>query len=232
MYFFFHLLTGIILGFLLSDFLEDQRWLIPCAAGAILPDLIDKPIGYLLFPTTIGYGRIYTHTLLVAIMILVLGMAIWKLKKDPGVIAVGIGILSHQILDMMWLQPVNWYYPLLGPFRGTMSKDYFFTLIFRELYNPFEIFLGIFLGIGVLAFIYRNNITTSISRNCRLISMIAAAGALLLCIISGMIIGCGITHHPIPELGWSRPEDLIIGGIVIALSALLVWRWRDVLSRM
>ena len=76
MYFFFHLITGIILGLLISDFLKDQRWFIPCAIGAVLPDLIGKPIGYLLFPTTIGFGRIYSHTLLITILIMIYGIKI------------------------------------------------------------------------------------------------------------------------------------------------------------
>ena len=111
MYFFFHLITGIILGLLISDFFKDHRWLIPCAIGAVLPDLIDKPIGYLLFPTTIGYGRIYSHTLIAAILVLAAGLVLWKIKKDPGLTAVGVGILSHQVLDVMCCNPKTGFFP-------------------------------------------------------------------------------------------------------------------------
>ena len=231
MYFFFHLLTGIILGFLISDFLNDRRWLIPCIAGAILPDLIDKPVGYIFFPATIGYGRIYTHTLLAAMLVLAIGLAIRKVKNDPGVMGVGVGILSHQILDLMWQQPPNWYYPLLGPFKGVMTRDYLFILLMRELKNPFELILAFILGAGVLAFIFRHKIHAIISRNPPVISMTAALYALLLCILSGIIIGRGMARQSLPEIGWNRPEELIIGGIVIALSACMVWRWRNSISR-
>ncbi|MEI7857697.1 MAG: hypothetical protein WCH85_09360 [Methanomicrobiales archaeon] len=44
--------------------------------------------------------------------------------------------------------------------------------------------------------------------------------------MSGIIIGQGISNHNFPILGWSRPEELIISGIIIALAALLIWRWQ------
>ncbi len=231
MYFFFHLLTGLILGFLLSEFLHDQRWLLACAAGAVLPDLIDKPIGYIFFPATIGYGRIYSHTILVALLILALGFAIWKVKNDPGVMGVGVGVLSHQILDLMWRQPSNWYYPLLGPFEGEMNEDYLWTMLMQELNNPFELGLALLVGAVFLAVIYRDTIAAITNRNRPYSSRILIVSALLLCILSGIIIGWGISHQALPEIGWSRPEELILGGMVIALSAYLVWRWQILISK-
>jgi hypothetical protein len=226
MYFFFHLITGLILGLLISDFVKDQRWLIPCASGAVLPDLIDKPIGYLLFPTTIGFGRIYSHTLFIAILVLAAGLAIWKVKKDPGLMAVGVGIFSHQVLDVMWLQPQNWYFPFLGPFKGAGMSDYFFVMTMRELKNPLEMILAILFGAAILIMIYGIKIPHSVSRTSRVVSIMATAGALLLCIFSGILIGQGISHQVFSELGWVKPEELIIGGIVIALGAGLIWRWQ------
>ncbi|MHB8163108.1 MAG: metal-dependent hydrolase [Methanoregula sp.] len=231
MYFFFHLLTGLIFGFLISDLLDDRRWLIPCTVGAILPDLIDKPIGYLLFPTTIGYGRIYSHTLLAAILVMACGLVIWQLKKDPGVMGVGVGIFSHQILDQMWLQPQNWYYPLLGPFKGVGNNDYFFFMLVQELKNPFELVLALILGAGALLFFYRQEIINVINRNRPFIFLAAKVCALLLCILSGIIIGWGISQHSLSEIGWNKPGELITGGMVIALSAGLVWRWQTRISK-
>jgi len=226
MFFFFHLLTGIILGLLISDLLEDQRWFIPCALGAILPDLIDKPIGYILFPTTIGDGRIYSHSLLAGMLILAIGLAIWKFKKDPGVLAVGAGVLSHQVLDLMWLWPLNWYYPLLGPFKGKVTQDYLFILLFRDINQPFEQILALSLGAILIAILCRNKIPVIINRYEQFIPTIATTCALLLCILSGILMGRGFANHSFSPLGWSRPEELILGGIVIALAACLVWRWQ------
>lgn len=230
MFFFFHLLTGLVLGYLLGDLLHDRRWFLPCTVGAVLPDIIDKFIGHILFPTTIGYGRIYAHTLLAALLVLAIGLIFWKLQSDPGVFALGIGMFSHGILDMMWRQTVNWYWPLLGPFQGKLPADYFFTLLARELSNPFEWVIALALGIGLVALWYREKISVFFSKNRPVIAKVVAAGAVLLCILSGIIIGRGFTGQKFIEIGWSYPDELIIGGIVLALAAYVLWRWKTVLS--
>ncbi|MCX6688924.1 MAG: metal-dependent hydrolase [Methanoregula sp.] len=226
MYIFFHLLTGIILGFLLSDLLHDCRWLIPCAIGSILPDLIDKPVGFLLFPETIGYGRIYTHTLLVTASIFIAGAMIWYWKRNPVVLGLGVGVLSHQVLDQMWLEPVNWYYPLLGSFKGKMSGDALFTLIAGELHNPFEWILALLLLVGVLAFFYRERFLSDVRNQRRNLSGILEGLALILCICAGVVIGMGLVKRTLPAVGWSGPVEYFFAGVVIALASLLAWRWR------
>ena len=48
------------------------------AFGAVLPDLIDKPIGSILFTDYYGTGRIYAHTLLFAAAVLFGVMALTR----------------------------------------------------------------------------------------------------------------------------------------------------------
>jgi membrane-bound metal-dependent hydrolase YbcI (DUF457 family) len=228
MYFFFHLLTGIVIGLLISDLLKDRRWLLPCTIGSILPDIIDKPLGYLLLPSTIGNGRTFTHALLVVILLLILGILFWKKWHDPGILALCVGILSHQILDMMWLYPQNWYYPLLGPFSIGSYDDFFWTMFLKELDNPLEMGLMLILGAGILALVYRHRITPVIMKYHAVFSPLLAVCALLLCTISGILIGSGIGDVTLRSIGWTKPGELIIGGAVIALSAWLLWRWHDV----
>jgi hypothetical protein len=54
----------------------------------------------------------------------------------------GIGaacaIILHQVFDEMWNEPVNWFYPLLGPFQGSMIPDYIGTYFWFEITNPSE----------------------------------------------------------------------------------------------
>lgn len=232
MYFFFHLLTGLILGLFISDVSGDRRWVLPCTVGAVLPDLIDKFIGHVLFPVTIGYGRIYAHSLSTAMLILIIGVLYWKTQTDPGVFALGIGILSHDILDLMWRMPENWYYPLLGPFKGHLPEDYIFTLIMRELTNPFELLIALALFTGLCALVYREEIGRHVMRHHSLFSTLAAAAAFLLCIASGLLIGRGIMHQAMPEAGWTFPEELIISGFVLVLAAYVLWRWHVRLKEM
>ena len=231
MLFFFHLLTGFIFGLLLYDFLNDYRWVIPCAIGAILPDLFDKPIGYILLPA-IGYGRIFTHTLLVAILILIFGLLFWKMREEPSIMSLGVGILSHQILDMMWRETIDWYYPFLGLFSRKPKIDYFFTVLFRDINRPFEIVLAIALGtVFLTVIVYRYKIPAIISNNRSSISIIATTSSLMLFILSGTVIELGLTNHRLPEFGWSIPQQLIIGGVIIAFAAYLTWRCRIKISK-
>jgi len=120
MYVMCHLLSGIVLGILLSLTSGDKRLALACTLGAILPDLVDKPLG-LLISGTVGYGRIYSHTLAMWLVLIGMGVAYWafsrRTTRSPGLfIALGLGFLLHQALDAMWLQPATWFWPLLGPF--------------------------------------------------------------------------------------------------------------------
>jgi hypothetical protein len=230
MYFFFHLLTGIVLGLLVSDLLKDRRWLLPCSIGAVLPDLIDKPLGYLLFPATIGNGRVFSHTFLVVILMLVLGLLFWKKMHDPGILGLCIGLFSHQILDLMWHYPKSWYFPLLGMFSVGWNDDFFWTMLLEELDNPVEISLMFILGAGILALIYRHKIIPIVRRYRSVFSPLLAVSALLLCSLSGMLVGGGIVKQTLTTIGWRSPEELIIGGVVLALSAWLLWRWHTIID--
>ena len=69
--------------------------------GAILPDLIDKP----LMALGIGGGRYIAHTLLFAFVVAGL-LSLWKKKYGLSVL---IGMISHLLLDSGGFVP--WLYP-------------------------------------------------------------------------------------------------------------------------
>ncbi|MDD5141916.1 metal-dependent hydrolase [Methanoregula sp.] len=230
MYFFFHLFTGIVLGFLCAELFHDRRWLIPCTIGAILPDLIDKPLGLLVLSSSIGYGRIFTHTLALALLVLGAGIVYWRLRQDPGLFALGTGILSHQVLDLMWRQPVNWYYPFLGSFSGSHTEDFFWVKFLEELHNPFEVILGAMVLILVLAVLFRSRISPVLKEKRAVITLIMTFSALVFGSLAGILIGWGLGGHKLPQIGWGRPEELILGGLVIAAASLLFWRWLNIVT--
>ncbi len=224
MYFFFHLFTGIVLGLLIADLLNDRRWVIPCAFGAVLPDLIDKPLGQVIFATSIGYGRIWAHTLLFFLLVLVLGIVVWKFWRNPAVCSVAVGILSHEVLDQMWLEQANWFYPLLGPFQGHLSPDYINVLILGEINTPSETVLAILLGISALIYLnYRQKIPDNTG-----IRAIVKNGFLLLAlallVLGGIVIGRSMAGQALPFTGWSEPIEYFMGGIVIVMAAYVAWR--------
>jgi len=76
--------------------------------GALLPDMIDKPLGMILLP--LHNGRVFAHTLLFALMLLSL-----SLKRSEFSI-LSIAVLLHLAEDEMWLEPGTLLYPIYGMF--------------------------------------------------------------------------------------------------------------------
>jgi hypothetical protein len=236
MYFFFHAFAGAVLGLLIADILHDRRWVLLCLFGSVLPDLLDKPLGLFFFEDSIGYGRVFGHTLLAVLVLLVLGLIIWKWLKSPIVIGIAVGFISHQVLDLMWRQPKIWLYPLYGPFQGNQTAEILFSITLRDLKNPSEILLALLLFAGVLLVVYRDSIRSTFSPHTTAWRWLMTATALLLGGLSGL---CGLAGVLIWEgglkkqtlrwmgwTGWTLPEQYIIGGVVILLAGYLVWRYR------
>ncbi|MGQ0797580.1 MAG: metal-dependent hydrolase [Methanobacteriota archaeon] len=74
--------------------------------GAILPDLIDKPLGYALGLES----RLWAHTLVFLGMILGFG----AIPRVRVLLALGIGVATHILLDRMWNNPYVLLWPALG----------------------------------------------------------------------------------------------------------------------
>ena len=233
MYFFFHLFTGLVLGLLIADLLHDRRWLVPCTIGAVLPDLVDKPVGYLLFPGSIGYGRFFLHNFLVLIVILEIGVILWKRRGSPLFLALGVGILSHQLLDQMWNELPNWFWPLLGPLKvtGGSTAGYFLLLVQQDISNPSEWVLADVFAIVLILYLYKDEITGMSCRHTRTAAAILKGIGLALWIYSGILISEGLVRNLPPVPGSGTPVENIIIGVVAALAALVVVRWEQALDR-
>jgi len=230
MFFFFHLFTGIVLGYLVSDILKDRRWLIPCAVGAVLPDLIDKPVGFIIFGGVLDNGRIWCHSILFAVIVMAGGLLLWKYRRTPVLIAAAIGILSHQLLDLMWLQPSTWYYPALGPFGERLPPGHLFVILADEISTPSEWIFAVLIAVIIVVLVIPHRIPARIHKDPHRVQGIAETGAVILLVLSGITIGFGMVNRSLPYTGWSRPEEYILGGIVIALAAYLLWRWQSYLK--
>ena len=137
MFIFAHVFAGALLGLVCWHLIQDRRVILVCIAGSLLPDLIDKSLG-LLFPAFLGGGRTVFHSLgLVFLLLIVTFMFVQSSRRVLGVGFAG-AILLHQVLDQMWHEPANWFYPLLGPFQGSMIPDYIRNYFWFEITNPSE----------------------------------------------------------------------------------------------
>ena len=80
------------------------------ALGALLPDLIDKPLSWFL----IDNGHTFGHTLLFALTILLPGLYLLVSRNEPRLLAVGVAVLSHLAGDPVTHAPGTLLWPLLG----------------------------------------------------------------------------------------------------------------------
>jgi inner membrane protein len=82
--------------------------------GSLLPDIIDKPIGRIFFGDIFSNGRIFCHTLLFLIVLVLGGLYLYWRHKKTWLLALSFGTFTHLILDQMWLEPHTILWPIYG----------------------------------------------------------------------------------------------------------------------
>ena len=89
----------------------DLRFLV---LGAVLPDLVDTPIGLVAFGATQSV-RLVGHSLVAAggLMVAVL-LTTRRGRPRKRWMPVAIGVLLHLFLDAMWADPETLWWPFLG----------------------------------------------------------------------------------------------------------------------
>jgi len=208
-YVFCHLLVGLLLGLAFYTWKRDRLLVAACVLGAVLPDLVDKPLG-LLISGTVAYGRIYAHTLLFAMILLVAGAVLWRLSsRRTGIlaIAVALGVLSHQLLDTMWMEPAAWCWPLLGPFPLPNMDIPLLPYLLGDLLQPAEWLNGaasLFLAASLAG------MRGSWQR-------LAPGLSLVLAFFAMWVFFCAVTGSPCAITGWEdRGHNAIVALVLLA----------------
>ncbi len=164
MYLLAHAMVGLLIGVVLAAIAGDRRVLALAVLGAVLPDLIDKPLGHILLAGTVGYGRIYFHGLTTLFLVVIAGLILYHYRRWFGLLALAAGMASHQFFDGMWRHPVEWFWPFLGPLPSHgYPEDYFWESVLRELAQPSE-WLFFLLIAGLFAYIYRRELAAALKR--------------------------------------------------------------------
>lgn len=142
---------GVILLFryVFRDPKVDVRFL---ALGALLPNLVDKPLGTIVFADYFGADRIYGHSLAFSTVL----MAVILLSTRRGRVrrqwmALAIGSMLHLVLDGMWTSGAVLFWPLLGaefPMGAVPYWDGFFQ---REVWSWGTLSLEL---VGLLYLVY------------------------------------------------------------------------------
>ena len=168
MFFFGHI--GITLGVFYSlsryspknDFWTAVPYIV---VGSLLPDIIDKPLGRIIFAESIGSGRIYSHTLL---FVTLLGLAGYYLycRGQHNLLIIAAASFCHLLEDYMWNSPVVLFWPLLGwqfP-RDDISGNFieYFMLIFKRSYAIAftDVFISEVIGLLIIIFLAGKYIQT------------------------------------------------------------------------
>jgi hypothetical protein len=132
----------------------DPKYLV---IGALLPDLIDKPLGMVIFSSILASGRIIGHTLLLSISILLIGLYLYDKRRDIRIISLALGSFFHLMEDQIWGEPRTLLWPLFG---WSFPKDSIdntglehLLVLFNQSFHPqfSESYIPEILGIGVVA---------------------------------------------------------------------------------
>lgn len=158
MFFFGH--VGITLGIFYSlsrlssknDFWAAVPYVV---VGSLLPDIIDKPLGRIIFADEIGSGRIYSHTLLFVTLLGLAGYYFYR-QGQPYLLIIAAATFCHLLEDGMWNSPVVLFWPFLGwefP-RDTISGSFieYLMLIFTRSYTVAftEVFISEMIGLLII----------------------------------------------------------------------------------
>jgi membrane-bound metal-dependent hydrolase YbcI (DUF457 family) len=148
-----HLVIGLIAGFILYEMYHDQNAIVFCSLGSVLPDIVDKPLGHIVLTSVLDNGKIYFHSLIIFLLFFMTGILVWKYYRSHSFLYVALGIIIHQLVDLMWKRPVNWYYPFLGRYQVEVHQNYVVQVIITELTSPTEwiFFIGILVILLVAA---------------------------------------------------------------------------------
>ena len=193
MYLLAHAMVGVLIGVVIAAIAGDRRVIALAALGAVLPDLIDKPLGHILLAGTVSYGRIYFHGLTVLFLVIIAGLLLYRHRRRIGLLVVAAGMASHQVLDGMWHNPVSWFWPFLGPIqRHSYQEGYLRDAILRELSQPSE-WLFFLLIAGLFAVTYRRELGAVLARLASLPFCRTLVAALGLAVLAALAL---VLHVP------------------------------------
>ncbi len=142
----------IVLGYLVPRIrARINYWYV--AFGAILPDIIDKLVGRVLFANSLASGRLIAHTFIFTFLLALLGFYLYRRRNDACRLLVSGASFIHLLEDRMWMQPANLIWPLLGwIFPRGVPEDWldYFLVMFRKSYVPDFSYDFIFETIGFI----------------------------------------------------------------------------------
>jgi len=122
--------------------------------GSLLPDIIDKPIGHLLFKENLSNGRIFGHTLIFLILITFWGLLFYRHYGKTWFLFLSFGTFMHLILDQMWRTPRTLLWPILGLKFERIDLTGWIEGIWHSLLTDPAIYIPELLGLFILIWFF------------------------------------------------------------------------------
>jgi inner membrane protein len=120
-------------------------------AGAVLSDVIDKPVGRLVYGT---FGcRIFSHSLVFLLLIVYAGLLLHLRRRENWLLVLGFGVFTHLVLDEMWLDTQTLFWPVMGLSFPTVSYDYWEDVVFHGLFTSPKVYVPELAGLLILGWI-------------------------------------------------------------------------------
>jgi membrane-bound metal-dependent hydrolase YbcI (DUF457 family) len=124
--------------------------------GALLPDLIDKPLS-IIFSNVIGTTQSLGHSMLFLILLLLIGFIVYTKFNKPFLLSLAIGVLSHRALDIVTMTYKNFLWPLYGFefIRIEHLKTNLVQNLINHLTSPYYLF-GEIIGLPICVYYFTN----------------------------------------------------------------------------
>ena len=221
MYLFAHFFTGVLIALGVFNLSNDRRVFPICIAGALLPDLLDKPL-MLLIPGIFGSTRTIGHSLLLVSVLVLVALLLWYHSRSILGFAFAGSVLSHQILDAMWILPVTWFFPLHGTFRFIPVSGNIWHFLWLESASPsewvFALASGILIMTGYVGIRDRRTTAPSFFRT----DFLLYGFACLLGCMGLFLIALGLNAASGSFLAPSyEPDTTLMAGIVALVGAIV-----------
>lgn len=145
---------GATVAFVRYAFRDEAMDLRFLALGAILPNLIDTPIGAAMWSTWYS-PRLWSHSLLFGstVMVVVL-VATARGRRRKQWMLLATGILMHLALDAMWADPETLWWPFLG-WEFTSTGFATFPEYARSVLTDPWMWAGEVIGLAYLVHLWR-----------------------------------------------------------------------------
>ena len=114
----------------------DVRFLV---VGALLPDLIDIPLGTIMLAGALGSSEVFAHTLLVPTLVaIVILFATRRGRRRRAWMALIVAWFLHLLIDGMWTSTEVFLWPFFGVDFPAGPEQFWGGLIDRSLSDPWR----------------------------------------------------------------------------------------------